>query len=102
LTSSTDVVLNGKQVKDLSTKSWLKATPFGLNLTIAQATFGLGNAAVWRSNVGVTVSKADVSAIKTDIFGMSSKIGATEYKNSGLASESAAAKNLLAGLFTII
>ncbi|ANN74389.1 type VI secretion system Vgr family protein [Bordetella bronchialis] len=102
LTSDTDVVLNGKQVKDLSTKSWLKATPFGLNLTVAQATFGLGNATVWRSNVGVAVSKADLSAIKTDIFGFSSKIGAAEYKNNGLATETAAAKNLLTGLFTII
>jgi type VI secretion system secreted protein VgrG len=102
LTSDTDVVLNGKQVKDLSTKSWLKATPFGLNLTIAQATFGLANATVWRSNVGVAISKADLSAIKTDIFGTQAKIGATEYKNTGLTTETAGAKSLLAGLFTII
>jgi hypothetical protein len=33
-----------------------------------------------QAGIGVTVSKAVVSAIKTDIFGMSSKIGATEYK----------------------
>ncbi|ARP92350.1 type VI secretion protein Vgr [Bordetella genomosp. 9] len=102
LTSDTDVVLNGKQVKDLSTKSWLKATPFGLNLTVAQATLGVGNATVWRSNLGVAISKVDLNAVKMDVFATATKIGGIEYRNNGLAAESAGAKSLLAGLVTIL
>jgi type VI secretion system secreted protein VgrG len=102
ITSDTDVVLNGKQVKDLSTKSWLKATPFGLNLTVAQATMGVANAAVWRSNLGVTVSKVDLTTIKMDIFATATKMGSVEYRNTGLTTETAGAKSLLTGLLTII
>jgi type VI secretion system secreted protein VgrG len=102
ITSDTDVVLNGKQVKDLSTKSWLKATPFGLNLTVAQATMGLANAAIWRSNLGVTISKVDLTTVKMDIFATATKMGAVEYRNTGLTTETAGAKSLLTGLFTII
>ncbi|ALM85919.1 type VI secretion system Vgr family protein [Bordetella sp. N] len=102
ITSDTDVILNGKKVQDLSSKSWLKATPFGLNLTIAQATIGMFNATVWRSNVGAAISKADFSVIKTDVFSVSNKVGAFESKNTGLKSETAGAKSLLAGLLTII
>jgi type VI secretion system secreted protein VgrG len=102
ITSDTDVVLNGKKVKDLSTKSWLKATPFGLNLTIAQATIGMGNATIWRSNVGAAISKADFTAMKNDVFAMSMKVGAIETKNSGLESTTASAKSVLCGLFSII
>jgi type VI secretion system secreted protein VgrG len=50
----------------------------------------------------VTISKVDLTTVKMDIFATATKMGAVEYRNTGLTTETAGAKSLLTGLFTII
>ena len=102
ITSDVDVVLQGKKVKDLSTSSWLKATPFGLTLTVAQSTMGVFNAALWRSNLAMALSTASVSVISSNVSGVSYKVAAADYKNKGLETEAIGLKSALCGLFTLI
>jgi type VI secretion system secreted protein VgrG len=86
LTSQANVVLQGKSVKEFSTKSWYKWTPYALNTAGAQATFGGANVQGWAfqsSNSGI---KIDFSLLKSDNFYISQKAGALELKNKGLDS----------------
>lgn len=102
INSGVDVVLQGKKVKDLSTKSWLKATPFGLNLTVAQATIGLANAAVWRSTLTTAMTTGAIAMIKNDVALMSFKVAGTEYRNKGMETENVGVRTALAGLWVLI
>ncbi len=102
LKTPADVVMDAANVKDLSKKSWLQATPFSIGLAVAKAEFGMHRMALFRTTVMLNTSFTNYAIVSSIGQVVSYRTTGSSYAYDGVKAEQVPLRASMAGLWSII